>query len=113
MGSNPISSVNFFIKKLKMFFYITIYSKEKTTLQNFFIFLSKLNVITFKFFSQKQKKSEHKFLTILKSPHINKTAQEQFEYKCFTSQIALYSTDLFFCFVILKRILKKGFPGLK
>lgn len=96
-----------------MFFYITIYAKEKTTLRKFILFLSKINVSTFTFFSQKQKKNTHKFLTILKSPHINKTAQEQFEYKFFTNQIVLYSTDLFFCFVILKRILKKGFPGLK
>jgi hypothetical protein len=76
-------------------------------------FLFKINENSFNFFSQKQKKNKHKFVTILKSPHINKTAQEQFEYKFFTSQIVLYSADLFFCFVIFKRILKKGFPGLK
>lgn len=97
-----------------MFFYITVYAKEKTTLQNFFKFLSKINTNTkYNFCRQKQKKNKHKFVTILKSPHINKTAQEQFEYKFFTSQIVLYSTDLFFCFVIIKRIFKKGFPGLK
>src|SRR5687768_8272740 len=96
-----------------MFFYITIYAKEKTTVSQFMLFLSKINVITFNFFSKKNKKNKHKFVTILKSPHINKTAQEQFEYKFFTNQIVLYSTDLFFCFVIFKRILKKGFPGLK
>ena len=96
-----------------MFFYITIYAKEKTTLGKFMNFFSKVNVVALNFFSKKQKKNKHKFVTILKSPHINKTAQEQFEYKFFTSQIVLYSTDLFFCFVIFKRILKKGFPGLK
>lgn len=96
-----------------MFFYITIQAKEKTTLQKFLIFLSKVDDFSFNFFSQKQKKNKHKFLTILKSPHINKTAQEQFEYKCFTSEIVLYSTNLFFCFTIFKCILKKGFPGLK
>ena len=78
------------------------------------MFLFKKNKNTqYNFCRQKQKKNKHKFVTILKSPHINKTAQEQFEYKFFTSQIVLYSTDLFFCYVVIKRIFKKGFPGLK
>lgn len=95
-----------------MFFYVTIYAKEKTTLQNFLVFLSKIKFFTFKFFNQK--KNKNKFITILKSPHVNKTAQEQFEFKFFTTQIVLYSLSTsFLCFMILKRVLKKGFPGLK
>jgi len=96
-----------------MFFHITVYAKEKTTLQNFFIFFTKLNVFNLNFTKKIQKKNKHKFITILKSPHVNKTAQEQFEYKFFSSQFVFYPNDLFLSFIILKQVLKKAFPGLK
>jgi len=96
-----------------MFFCITISTKEKTTLKNFLVFFSKINFSTSKFVKQKQKKNVKEFVTILKSPHVNKTAQEQFEFKIFTSQITIFSTNPFLCFAILKRIIKKRFSGVK
>jgi len=96
-----------------MFFYITIYTKEKTTLKSFLNFFSKINILNISFFKQKPKKNVKKFITVLKSPHVNKTAQEQFEFKIFTSQILLFSTNPFLCFIVLKRLIKKRFPGVK
>ena len=37
-----------------------------------------------------QKKNK-KFITVLKSPHINKTAQEKFEFKMFSKVITFWS----------------------
>jgi ribosomal protein S10 len=96
-----------------MFFCITISTKEKTRLKTFLDFFSRINISTFKFFKQKPKKNVKKFITVLKSPHVNKTAQEQFEFKIFTSQILLFSTNPFLCFIIFKRLIKKRFPGVK
>ena len=96
-----------------MFFCITISTKDKMTLKNFLVFFSKINFSTFQLIKQKTKKSAKKFVTVLKSPHINKTAQEQFEFKIFTSQIILFSINPFLCFLIVKRITKKRFPGVK
>ena len=78
-----------------MFINIKISSKNKKSLQNFLkvfeLFCEKKNLKSntfIKYFSQKQKTSN--IYTILKSPHVNKKAQEQFEYsiifktnKCF------------------------------
>ena len=36
-----------------------------------------------------QKKSKKHFLTILKSPHVNKSAQEQFDYHTFSKQLTV------------------------
>jgi len=60
-------------------FKIIITSKNHITIRNFFLFLyknkiNKLNILKSIFQEKKKKK-----LTILKSPHVNKTAQEQFE----------------------------------
>ena len=96
-----------------MIFYITVSAKENLTLQKFLIFFSKINIFASSIFSQKQKKNSHKFVTVLKSPHINKTAQEQFEFKVFSVQVTLNPINSFLCLKILKRIFKKSFPGLK
>jgi len=96
-----------------MLFCITISTKEIVTLKNFLVFFSKINSLTFKFCKQRPKKSVKKFITVLKSPHVNKTAQEQFEFKIFTSQILLCSTNPYLSFIIFKRIIKKRFPGVR
>src|SRR5687768_188975 len=96
-----------------MFFCVTISTKEKITLKKFLVFFSKINSLNFRFFKQKQKQNEKKFLTVLKSPHINKTAQEQFEFKIFKSQIILFVTNPFLSSIVFKQLTQKGFPGVK
>ena len=44
--------------------------------------------------------------TVLKSPHVNKTAQEQFEIRKYEKYIELYSYSNIFLFFIIKRISK-------
>ena len=99
MGSDPTSS----IFKLFMVFFIKISSKNKETLQLFLMFLSKLenNNLLIKYFPKQKIK---KFITILKSPHINKSAQEQFEFRVYTKKLQISSPQhlKFLCF--LKRV---------
>ena len=97
-----------------MFNYVTISTKEKRALKKFLFFFSKINFFSLKLVSQKNKKIKRKFITVLKSPHVNKTAQEQFEFKIFESQIIMYSDKKsFFYAMLLKKTLQKGFSGLK
>lgn len=94
-----------------MFFYISASSKDKKVLKKFSSFLYKLeaSTLTLKYFSRQKKR---KFITILKSPHVNKTAQEQFEYRFYKKQFLISSfkplTFLFF----LKKIKNVSFSGL-
>ena len=54
-----------------------------------------------------------KFITVLKSPHINKTAQEQFEFRNYSCQLFLYSPRPLLVLIVLKRLFKSVFLGLK
>jgi ribosomal protein S10 len=73
-----------------MVFFIKISSKNKETLQLFLMFLSKLenNNLLIKYFPKQKIK---KFVTVLKSPHINKSAQEQFEFRVYTKKLQISS----------------------
>ena len=73
-----------------MVFFIKISSKHKETLQLFLMFLSKLenNNLLIKYFPKQKIK---KFITVLKSPHINKSAQEQFEFRVYTKKLQVSS----------------------
>jgi ribosomal protein S10 len=54
-----------------------------------------------------QKKKKKKIITILKSPHVNKNAQEQFEYVFFSHQFNMYSPAhiyVFFNFIKKTRL---------
>ena len=104
MGSNPTSSE-------KMFFKIQIISKDKQKLKKFQCFLLKLqkfsstwNVVSS--FNSKE------VITVLKSPHINKTAQEQFEYKIYKKIILINSFKPLGLIFLLKKIKGSSFPGI-
>lgn len=110
VGSNPTSSD--FELNLKMFFYLKASSKDKEVLKKFVKFLSKLETspISLKYFSKQKKR---KFITILNSPHVNKTAQEQFEVRVYSKQFLINSFKPFSLLSLLKRIKISSFPGLK
>lgn len=95
-----------------MLFYFKISSKDDQTLKRFLLFLSKLNVlpILLKHFA-KQKKRKH--ITILKSPHINKTAQEQFEFRYYSKEFVIDSRKALTFLLIVKKIKSLSFPGVK
>src|SRR6476661_6294720 len=94
---------------------LTITSKNKKSIENCFLFFfnnaNKLNLnIIKKNFKKKKKKT---ILTILKSPHVNKSAQEQFEFKLFSKQLSLYSQKNFQILFFLKKIKIYLFPDVK
>lgn len=51
-----------------------------------------------------QKKKVKKIITILKSPHVNKKAQEQFEIKYYSVQFSVNSIKLFKFLIFLKKV---------
>ena len=94
---------------------LTIISKNKKSAENCFLFFlnntSELNLnIIKKYFKKKKTKN---ILTILKSPHVNKTAQEQFESRFFSKQLSIYSPKNFQFLLLLKKIKTHLFPDVK
>ena len=94
-----------------MFFYIQLSAKDKSSLKKFLDFIKKIkhsNLIISSF----SKKKIKKFLTVLKSPHVNKTAQEQFEFRIYTHKLRIRSFQSLKFLLILKKIKKLSFPGV-
>jgi ribosomal protein S10 len=93
---------------------VTVVSNNPNSIQKFFLFFFYNKKISFntikKYF---QKKRDKKILTILKSPHVNKTAQEQFEYRIYSRQITMYSSQNFQYLVFLKKVSVHLFPDIK
>lgn len=92
-----------------MVFFIKISSKNKETLQLFLMFLSKLenNNLLIKYFPKQKIK---KFITVLKSPHINKSAQEQFEFRVYTKKLQINSPQHLKFLYFLKKSQINIFP---
>lgn len=94
---------------------LTIISKNEKSAENCFLFFlnntSELNLNIIKKYFKKQKKKN--VLTILKSPHVNKTAQEQFESRFFSKQLSIYSPKSFQFLLFLKKIKTHLFPDVK
>lgn len=110
MGSNPTSSEKRSIK-LKMFFQLHITAKDKQILRkflNFFLELQKTSS-TWNVVSNSNKKD---VITVLKSPHVNKTAQEQFEYRMYSKKILINSFKPSFFLLTLKKVKGLSFSGL-
>ena len=108
MGSNPTSSEN---NKLKMFFQLQIVSKDQKMLikfVNFFLKLQKFSS-TWSIISNLNKND---VITVLKSPHVNKTAQEQFEYRFYSKKILINSFKPSLFFLTLKKIKGTSFSGV-
>ena len=73
-------------------YHLIIQSRNQKSISTFFpFFLSSIQNLNFnviqKYFEKKRKK---KILTILKSPHVNKKAQEKFEFRYYSKQITLH-----------------------
>lgn len=86
-------------------FNVTITSRNKNSIYNFFLFfnrttLSNLNARI----KYCQKNLKKKRLTVLKSPHVNKKAQEQFEHRLLKKQFTIAVTKFFKYLVFLKKL---------
>ena len=73
-----------------MFFHIKVSAKDKKVLENFGQLISKLQ-LTSNSLRLLSKRNLRKFITVLKSPHVNKTAQEQFEFRVYTKEFIISS----------------------
>ncbi len=95
-----------------MFLHFKVSSKDSQTLKFFFRFLQKLksSSTVLKHFSKQNKR---KFITVLKSPHVNKTAQEQFEFRYYSKEFLVDSLKPLTFFLAIKKIQNLSFPGLK
>jgi len=95
-------------------YHLTIESKNKNTLDSFLKLFKNTELTNFnflqKYFKNKKKKQ---LLTLLKSPHVNKSAQEQFETKLYTNKIVIYSPKNFQSLIFLKKIKINVFPEVK
>lgn len=93
-------------------YHITFSSKNKNSLNNAFLFL--LNDLK-KFGLNKhlKKKTKRRIITILKSPHVNKKAQEQFENHMFSRQLSNYSFNKFKNLFFLRSIKENILSDLK
>lgn len=108
----PNQKIHKRIKKMKHYHLILV-SKTKESLNDFFGFLNNtfLNSSTIKKYFKNKKR--RKILTILKSPHVYKTAQEQFQSIFFLSQVTIYSNKSYQFLVFLKKIKNSLFPDIK
>jgi len=95
-----------------MFLYFKISSKDSQVLEKFSKFILRLEKfpIIIKCFSKSKKR---KFITILKSPHVNKTAQEQFEFKYYSKEFLVDSLKPLTFFLVIKKIKNLSFPGIR
>jgi Ribosomal protein S10p/S20e len=94
-------------------YYITSTSKNIKALKLLFLFCFNKN----KSFNLKttlyKKKKKKKKITVLKSPHVNKTAQAQLEYNFFSTTIKFNSHNASQYLVLLKKIKSKLFSEIK
>ena len=90
-----------------MFVNIQIESKNQNSLKQFLRLLFKLsdnNKLNLKSVLKCfNKKSQQKIFTILQSPHVNKTSQEQFSYELRSNQLSIDSFQFFKLLIIIKK----------
>lgn len=92
---------------------LKISSKNEKSLKNFLIFFfkhlkTKFNIIQKSVAAHNSKK----IITLLKSPHVNKTAQEHFELRIFSKQILLKSFYINKNLIFLKKSLNRLFQDI-
>lgn len=86
-------------------FTVIVKSKNKKIEEKFFFIWNKIILNTLysieKNFKEKAKK---KRITLLKSPHVNKKAQEHFETSIFEKQLTISNVKDFKCLILLKKL---------
>lgn len=93
---------------------IKLYSKDKNSLKRFILLLQKINNkwknLTFVFKNIKKRKKK---VTVLKSPHVNKKAQTQFQTIIYSILIKYSSLEIKKNYILLKKIRNQLFPDVK
>lgn len=95
-------------------FNITLASQNKDSLDGFYSLIRKSKNYNSKFIKKRfTVKKNYKRITLLKSPHVNKTAQEHFEKRTFTKQFQIHLSKNKKCLTLLKKLNYYVFPDLK
>lgn len=89
-------------------FDIIIKSKNQNSITKLFSVLQKKKCNNIKKYFQK--KTKRKRITILKSPHVHKKAQEQFEKVIYNKQLSIYSVKNLTYLTFLKKLNLNTFP---
>ena len=95
-----------------MFFYLKVSCKDKRILEKFTRVFTKIKSLPI-FIKPFPKHEKRRFITVLKSPHVNKTAQEQFEYRFFSKHFLVFSFKPRIFFLLLKKLKNLSFSGIK
>lgn len=92
---------------------LKITSKNEKSLKSFLELFSKYSKTQFNVLSRSTaKKKSKKFFSLLKSPHVNKTAQEQFEFRTFSVQVHITTSDPAKNLMFLKKLTKELFHDI-
>lgn len=91
---------------------IKVYSKRKDSLTHFLKLITQLqnHQIIFNFIRKKKKRKK---ITVLKSPHVNKKAQEQYQFTTYFNEFTYFTWDTKKGTLLLKKIKNNLFPGVK
>lgn len=94
---------------------IVLCSKDRKSLNNFLKLLKyETNAKNLQILSNISKKKKwKKKISVLKSPHVNKIAQEQFEFIYYSIRMYIYSWEIKKYTFILKKIKTRLFPGIR
>lgn len=99
-----------------MFIYLFIYTNNFKALVGFTKFLNRINFARKTnlklFFTHKQNTKQSKIFTVLKSPHVNKKAQEHFKLLKYKKKIKLSSFKLNKLLILLKKMHENLFPEI-
>jgi ribosomal protein S10 len=94
-----------------MFFYLKVSCKDERILKKFTTVLTKIKSLSI-FLKSFPTYEKRKFVTVLKSPHVNKTAQEQFEYRFYCKRFLISSVKPLTLFSLLKKLKNLSFLGM-
>tara|TARA_B110000908_G_C10059460_1_gene359921 strand:- start:57 stop:515 length:459 start_codon:yes stop_codon:yes gene_type:complete len=100
-----------------MFVIIDIYSKNYKSLKNFLsvfndeTIIKKLKISILK--NKAKKPLKKKVITVLKSPHVNKTAQEKFEYRVYKERVKCFVPQILLLLIFIKKIKLNSFSDIK
>jgi ribosomal protein S10 len=86
-------------------FNLLLTTKTKDSLKKFLNFFNTSINTNFNFIKKSISKKQKKIvITILKSPHVNKTAQEQFEMRFISKQLRISTTQIYKFIIFLKKV---------
>ena len=96
---------------------ISIYSKNLELIKNLLQFLFNLNKVNKRlrlktYYKLKSSKKTFKLFSLLKSPHVNKTAQTQFSSVIYKKQVVIYTPHIFKFLIFFKK-LKRAIAGVR